>query len=172
MALQIQHGLFKTYTGSSQLTSGTETVITTISGPPEVTFKDDSLLLSIDVKFKHSSNIRAYDSFISGLIHKLLLNYLILDIDKYKTITVNTYTNSTDLSLICNSVLVACLDGGIPLKSTFYCYGRDSLFVIENDQVVLYSGFSDASQDEIDQAKAGYIKESIEYALKDMFEFE
>lgn len=172
MALDIKHGIYRSYTGSSQMKSGPEIAIAVIQGPSDAPSKMEThSALYIETRFKHSSGSRVHDALISLIVNKILAKYVVTDIDRNGMLAVSVYSNTMNLSLICNCVLVACLDGGIPLKNMFYCTGTDSLYVVEDGEVALCHSLGMVTEEHMALAKkeAAYIKESIEYGLRDMF---
>lgn len=172
MKLEIQHGIFTSYTGSAVLTSNNHIATTTIYGPSDNILKDEICdTLSFEVKVRHSSNARPFESFMSGIISRILEQYIDREADRYRSFVVNVYTNAFNLSLICNSVLVACLDAGIPLKSMFYCTGVDTLLVFSGNSIDLWHahGPVDDNMRKTAMKDLEYIKESIKYGIKDMF---
>lgn len=175
MALEIKHGMHRSCTGSSQLRSGSEVATTFIQGPSDTLSRAEAHSeLCIEVRFRHSAGSRPHDNLVSAIIERILARYVIRSIDCGRTMVVGVCSNSTNLSLICNSVLVACLDGGIPLREMFYCTGTDSLCVVEGGEVVMRHGAGAMTEGQADQARreAVYIKESVEYGLRDMLVFE
>lgn len=175
MPLDITHGMYRAYTGSSQLRSGEEVVITTIQGPSDALGKTENFsAMAIETRFKHSTGSRPLENLVSALVTRLLSRYVVAEMYACRSIIVSICANTTDLALICNSVTVACLDGGIPLKRMFYCVGRDDLLVFEGGEVVLCHSRGLVGEERMREARAGlaYVKESIEYGIRDMYEFE
>lgn len=171
MKLEIKHGLFKSYTGSSSITSGLHAATTTVSGPSDILVRDDNHeSLTTDVRVRHSSRSKMFENMVAGLVNRLLDEYVEKEAEKYRSIVVSVYSNTTNLSIICNSVLVACLDGGIPLKRMFYCAGEKDLFVYSNGSIEMCHCFGLAEDSRIkeilDEVKC--VKESVEYGIRDM----
>jgi len=119
--MEITHGLFKSHTGSSQITLGDSIAIVTIQGPYEAAGRmDGSPRLSIDLRLHNAMKTDEYEAHFSDVFSKILEQYVVVDMDPYKCLEVHIYTNTSDLCLICNGLLVACIDGGIPLRQMFY----------------------------------------------------
>lgn len=175
MALKISHGVFKSFTGSCTIVSNSELVTATISGPSDNLKRDyfyDSL--NIETKVRHFPQCKSFESMAVGIISQVLDTFVVKEVEKFRCIDVSVYTNTRSLSMICNSVLVACLDGGIPLKSMFYCVGSDSLFVFSPERVVLYHCFGHVDENMSNelQQKFDHIKECIHFAMADVFAIE
>lgn len=114
------------------------------------------------------------ENMVGGLVHRLLDVYVEKEAERYRSILVGIYSNTFNLSIICNSVLVACLDGGIPLKAMFYCAGDRDLFVYSNGLIEMchsLGAVDDARMKEV-QDEMSYIQESIEYGIRDMLDVE
>lgn len=170
--LKIEHGLFKSFTGSSRLSSDSKIAFATVNGPSNTLAREDNFgPVSIEIKCKFSLQTKQFESMCSGLISKIIDKYIVKDEMMFKTICINVYSNASDLSLICNAVNVACLDAGIAFNSMFYCVGTDPLFVFSNEIVDFYQSFGNVTDQHVEEAKRdlGYIKESIEYAFKAVF---
>lgn len=175
MQPKILHGLYKTYTGSSELRSSEEIVICTIQGPSYTLTKADNFdNLTIETKFKHSQGSKPHEAFVSEMINKLLLSIILTEIDQTKSIIVNIYSNTYNLSMICNSAIIACIDGGIPLKTMPFCIGKENMIVLDGDRIILEHFTTQTCEDERKEllTEASSVKENILHALKDMLEFD
>lgn len=175
MALKIQHGVFKSYTGSSTISSASELVTATISGPSDNLKRDDSYeKLTVETKVRHFPLCKPFESMVAGIVNDVLERFVLKEADRFRSILITIYTNTQNLSLICNSVLVACLDAGIPLKSMFYSVGVEELFVFDSNDAVLYSKLGMAQEQRCEnlQNDLKYIKEAVSFAMKDVFDVE
>lgn len=172
MSLKIHHGVFKNYTGSCSISSNMELVTTTIQGPSDSSRRDSNYdELTIEVKVKHFPDSKVFESMAVGIINRILSKFVVKGTDKLRSMTVTVYTNTNNISMICNSVLVACLDGGIPLKEMFYCAGDEDLFVFSSGNVTLYHGKGMVDEEKSNEVKKEleYIKELVEHSMKDVF---
>lgn len=172
MSLKIHHGVFKNYTGSCSISSNLELVTTTVQGPTDSTRRDSKYdELSIEIRVKHFPHLKVFESMAVGIINRILSKFVVKDSNKLRSMTVTVYTNTTNMSMICNSVLVACLDGGIPLKEMFYCAGNEELFVFSSGNVTLYHGKGMIDEEKSNEIKREleYIKELVEHSMKDVF---
>jgi hypothetical protein len=175
MKLEIKHGLLRSYTGSSTIISGPEMATTTISGPSDSIVRDDNYeSLTTEVRVRHSSRSKMFESMIAGLVYRLLDEYVEKEAEKYRSIVVCIYSNTLNLSIICNSVLVACLDGGIPLKRMFYCAGDRDLFVYSNESIEMCHSLGAIEDSRIREIlnEIRSVKESVEYGVRDMLAVE
>lgn len=170
MKLKIEKSLYKSYTGSSKLISENDVVTSVIKCPSDMYSKDLTLDLSFDIKFKHFTNFRPFENFVVGIIEKLLKKVIVLDIDSYRNMSLSIISNTTNLGLICNSVLIACLDGGIPMKCIFYSLGNNNLHVYDNEKEI-FSCVVDFTEKSNNEKDLKYIKEAVEYGILDMFKF-
>ncbi len=171
MKLKIEKSIYKSYTGSSRLISGDSVVITTIMSPCDTHLKDIVPEISFEIKFKHYSGSRPFENFIVNIISKILKKFIVLDMDQYKCMSVFVMSNTTNLSLICNSVLIACLDGGIPMKSIFYSIGTNNLYIYDTEKEIM-SIIVDLKENLNKEKNLAYIKEAVEYGIRDMFQFD
>ncbi|ELA41445.1 uncharacterized protein VICG_01550 [Vittaforma corneae ATCC 50505] len=172
MSFKISHGIFKNYTGSSTIFSSSELVTTTISGPSDNLKRDDCYdSLTIETKVRLFPQCRPFDSMAVGIVNKILDTFVLKEVEKFRSISISVYTNTRNLSMICNSVLIACLDGGIPLKSMFYSVGSSDLFVFSSGKIVLYHcfGYIDDEMSNKRQKELAHIKECIDFAMADVF---
>lgn len=175
MSLKISRGVFKNYTGSSSIFSNSELVTTTILGPFDTLKKDDNTNeLSVDIKIHHFPECKSFENMAVGIVSKILENFVLKDIEKYRAISMSIYTNTYNLSMIGNSVLIACLDCGIPLKNMFYCVGDYDLFIFSSGNIVLQHTVEPIN----DQKKAKlekelqYVQECVDLAMQDAFNIE
>ncbi|KAM0681435.1 hypothetical protein GINT2_000637 [Glugoides intestinalis] len=175
MTLKIQHGIFKSYTGSSTISTDSELVTTTIIGPSDnLKREEDYEKLTIETKVRHFPLYKPFESMTTGIVNDVLEKFVIKEADRFRSMVITIYTNTQNLSLICNSVLIACLDAGIPLKSMFYSVGAEELFIFDNNDAILYSKLVFAHEKRVKniQEDLKYIKEAVAYAMKDVFEVE
>lgn len=210
MRVAISHGCCKSATGSARTVSGQETVLVTVHGPSDGPNKtDDNPVLNVDVRVRIAAAPRASENFVAGLLSAVLRRYVILETDPFKTLTVSVYSNTADMSVICNTALVACIDGGVPLHRLFIAATPDAgtgcdsdagsstgcgqaspllgqpaaarpcalpggLIIFEDGRPVLQHGAGEFADEAVERARreTEYIRESIEYALGDMFKFD
>jgi hypothetical protein len=170
MHYKISHGLFASYTGSSSAYSNNELVTTTISGPSDTLKKiEEPIESKTEVNVHHFPECKTFENLAVGIIEKILENFVVKDIDKFRSPCISVYTNTRNLSMIGNSVLIACLDAGIPLKSMFYCAGSRNLFVFSSGNGVMYHGTGRISPNMMDEMRkeSERVKESVESAMAD-----
>lgn len=174
MTLKILHGIFKNYTGSATVSSNSELVSATITGPSDSLKRDwKHPTLGIDISVRHFPPCKAFENMAVAIVNKLLDTFLIKTTDAFRSIAITAYTNTFNLSMLCNSVFVACLDAGLPLSEMFYSVGSSDLFVFSTRDVVFHSfGLVDDSRREELQAELEYVKECIHFAISDVFEIE
>ena len=175
MGVRISHGISRSCTGSAKAVSDTNVVYATVQGPAEgLAGPNSGPALELEVKVKHASGDPTLEQSIAGILHKLLLRYLAVDAEHFTSLLVHVIANTTDMGLICNTLLVACLDGGIPLRRMFFAWGNDDAFAIMEDGKVSYShGLTSAVEGIVQEgiAKFQYIREVVLHAIKDMYVF-
>lgn len=176
MHFTLEHGMFKTFTGSGVIKDREKYAMATISGPLDVKIKEDFFKkMEIEVRIRHMKKVRSFENMTSALLENILDRYICREVEKYRSIIISVYTNTTDLSYITNSVLIACIDGGIPLKTMFYSFGEENLFVFSNKILDLkhITNFEILKADEVKAVKNfNYLVESVEYAFKNFFIYE
>lgn len=168
----IVHGLFKNHTGSSILSSSQKYVCSTIDGPYDTSTKEDDFeSLNIEIKCKVFTSSKDFENLCCGLVNRILNRYLVKDSLLFKSIEISIYSNTTDLYLICNAVIITCLDAGIPLSDMIYCVGDKNLFVFRNDVIDFCHSYGPISVEEINEAKnsKNYIENNIKDAFRDVF---
>lgn len=171
----IEHGMLESYTGSSTIKNDDEIVSCTIKGPQDILLKEEeSNELHIEIKVRSSLGLESSENSIESLISKLLTHYLYKKADNHRYIIFNIYYNTDNLSMIANSVLIACIDGGIPLKSMFYCVGSTSLYVFSNNQLELVHSDVGTDNNTLTSIYDEYalIKEKIDFSIRDMFKLD
>lgn len=174
MDLKILHSSVGECIGSSTVFNSTELSTAMISETFETQVKEIEFFgMNFEVKIRHALNVRPFESFCSGLIIKILNNFVCLDAAKFRSFSITVYTNTKNLSIICNSILVAILDAGVPLRKMFSCVGDTNLYVCSEEKIV-FSHLQNiqslmAESDIIENSK--YIDEHVKYAFKDFFEY-
>lgn len=176
MGLKIAHGIFRNYTGSSTIFSNSELVTTTVFGPSDSSRRDgDFTGLTVETKVKHFPHSKPFENMAAGIVNRLLDMFVVKEAEKFRSMVVTSYTNTFSLSMLCNSVLVACLDAGVPLKAMFYCVGVNDLFVFSGGDIVAHHsfGFVDEKRSGELQRELKYVKEEcIDLAMADVFAIE
>ncbi len=176
---EISLGLVKNSTGSCSIKCGNKAVFVTVNGPEESDMRDDTydayesedIDLSIKCKLcpNISSSSKIFENLCIELINKILKKYLIKDQNLlFKTISVSIYSNTENLSMICNAVLISLIHAGIPIFDMFYCVGTLPFFVFSNDQIDLCHHNGAIIQDQINDAKIELkrVKMAIRTALE------
>lgn len=173
--LKISHDIFKNYSGSSTVSSNSELVSTTIAGPSDTLRRDwKQSSLGIETRVRHFPPCKPFENMAVAIVNKILDIFVLKEAEQFRSITVTAYTNTFSLSMLCNSVLVACLDAGIPLREMFYCVGHDDLFVFSAETVVAYHSFGfipDGRKAELED-ELKHVKECIQHVISDVFNIE
>ncbi|KAI4291442.1 exosome complex component RRP46 [Pancytospora philotis] len=175
MSLTIEHGMYSTYAGSAKFSTQTQFVVAAVQSPADAASRNEGCPaeLVFDVRCKCAGAAKAQESLIAALVAKLLRRYVVAGSDVGKTMVVSICANTYSLSLILNAVLVACVDGGIPLSGMFFCAGEEELFVLDESGLALRHSLRPCTAEILEQARAEamHAKECIEASIRDMFEF-
>ncbi|KAI5172473.1 hypothetical protein PAEPH01_1749 [Pancytospora epiphaga] len=175
MSLEIKHSLYKACGGSARLISGNKVAIAILHNLIDNSSKTDEYNeLSLDIKVRCATSSKADDLFIALFISRIANLYILTSLDKGRTLSLHICTNTLDLSLICNTVLVACMDAGIPLSMPFFSVGDSSkLLIFENRKLfpIFILGDSTGEDHDVLVSEAEYIREAVTHALRDMFMF-
>lgn len=168
-------------TGSSRFSCDGTTVFCTIQGPSSgIAKQEEPNRVILDVRWRDPIliNGRMYDRYFSGIMERILLRYIVPELDAYKTVQINfNVVGEIRNTLFCatNAALLALVDGGIPLISMFYATSTfshpEEVFVFDEGGNFIEHSFGDASELDLESAKdlLEYVKESLKYALKAKF---
>ncbi len=114
-------------------------------GPNEL--KNNSTALEVKLKItsvrKSKSEISSMEGHFNSVVENILLDFIDFS-ETNKTISLNVHTNSFNLEMILNSVLIAAVDGGIPLKQLFCTFkdGQD-LFIGSSENMKFITKLKD-----------------------------
>lgn len=171
-------------TGSSRFCCDGTTVICMVRGPSDSLSKQedpDRAVLEIRWRDPVLVNGRLYDRYFSGIMEKILLKYMMVEMDCYKTIQISfNIAGEARNTLFCavNAALLALVDAGMPIRSMFYATSsfseEEEVFVFGDDGTSASHAFGPISDSSSKNAKdmLAYIKESQQHSLKSKFLFQ
>lgn len=169
MVFLLEHGIYKDFTGSARLKDNEKLVVVTVSGPTDThnkEFIDDEL--DVEIKFRYADTDRPLENMIHGIVSSVLDVFVLKEADIGRSISISIFSNTSNLSCILNTTLIALINAGVPLKSVFYSVGNTNLIVFSDNKIVLKHFVNSEEELNVDDSYR-QIKESIDYSISRHF---